>query len=75
MAKKSRPLTQAEIVEVKQLLCKGRNRYDNALLEIEQTWNRLKPSDYAHRAKLTAAAIQMTKIDAGLRVWEEKVQD
>jgi hypothetical protein len=73
VSKKLRPLTPKEIIEVKQLLQKGRNRYNNALLDIEQVWNKVKPHEYVKRAKLVKAALQMAKIDASLKVWEHKV--
>lgn len=75
MAKKSHPLTAQEIIEVKKLLRKGRNRYDNALLDIEKVWQTLKPYDYDRRAKLVKAALRMAKIDQDLKVWEQKVYD
>lgn len=73
MTKKSRPLTAAEIEDVKQLLRKGRNRYNNALLKIEQSWNRLQPGEYARRASLIKAALSMVKIEREIKEWEQKV--
>ncbi len=73
MAKKSRLLTTKEIIGVKKLLQKGRNRYDNALMDIEKVWQTLKPHEYVKRAKLVKAALRMAKIDQDLKVWEQKV--
>ena len=73
MTKKSRPLTTKEIIGVKKLLRKGRNRYDNALMDIENVWQTLKPYEYVKRAKLVKAALDMVKIDQDLKVWERKL--
>ncbi len=75
MVKKVKPLTKQEIQDAKQILLKGRTRYDNAIFEIEQIWNKLKPHDYAKRQKLIKAALGMEKIDQKLKVWEEKVNN
>lgn len=71
--RKPRPLTSKEILGIKKLLQKGRNRYDNALLDIEKVWQTLKPHDYDRRAKLVKAALRMAKIDQDLKVWEQKL--
>ena len=75
MTKKSRPLTSKEIIGVKKLLRKGRNRYDNALMDIEKDWQALKPHEYVKRAKLVKAALRMAKIDQDLKYWEQKAND
>lgn len=75
MVKKDKPLTKQEIQDAKQILLKGRTRYDNAIFEIEQIWNKLKPHDYAKRQKLIKAALGTEKIDQKLKVWEEKVNN
>ncbi len=62
-------------IGVKKLLQRGRNRYDNALLDIEKVWYTLKPYDYTRRAKLLKAALRMVKIDQDLKVWEKKVSN
>ncbi len=73
MAKKDKPLTKQEIQDARQILQKGRTRYENAIFEIEQIWNKLKPHDYAKRQKLIKAALGMAKIDQKLKVWESKL--
>lgn len=73
MVKKDKPLTKKEIQDAKQILQKGRTRYDNAILKIEQIWVKLKPHDYAKRQKLIKAALSMAKIDQQLKVWEKKL--
>lgn len=73
MTKKIVPATAKEIVEITKLLRKGRTRYDNALLEIEQVWGRLKPTDYTRRTELIKSATSMIEIDKELRVWEDKL--
>ena len=75
MTKKSRPLTSAEIEDVKQLLQKGRNRYNNALLDLEHVWNKIGPREYVRRANVIKAALRMVKIDRDLKVWENKVYE
>lgn len=75
MTKKSRLLTEAEINDVKQLLQKGRNRYNNALLDLEHVWNKIGPREYGRRASVIKAALSMVKIDQDLKVWEQKVGD
>lgn len=72
---KSRPLTTKEIQGVKQLLQKGRNRYDNALLQIESTWDKLSPHDYARRSKMIKVVVEMAQIDQSLKVWENKLHE
>jgi len=62
-------------IGVKKLLQRGRNRYDNALLDIEKVWHTLKPYDYTRRAKLVKAALRMVKIDQDLKVWEQKLSN
>ena len=74
MSTKSRPATTKEIVEIARLLRQGRNRYDNALLQIEQVWNKLSPRDYVRRAELIRSATAMLDIDKSLRVWEDKLK-
>ncbi|MBP9669891.1 hypothetical protein KBD75_00640 [Candidatus Woesebacteria bacterium] len=73
MVKKDKPLTKQEIQDAKQILLKGRTRYENAIFEIEQIWNKLKPHDYAKRQKLIKAALGMADIDKQLRGWESKL--
>lgn len=73
MTKKSKPLTKKEILDAKQIVQKGRTRYDNAIFEIEQIWNKLKPHDYVRRQKLIKAALGMADIDKKLKVWESKL--
>lgn len=75
MTKKSRPLTAAEIEDVKQLLRKGRNRYNNAFLDLQHVWNKIGPCEYARRASVIKAALNMIKIDHDLKVWEQKVNN
>ena len=75
MTKKSRPLTAAEIEDVKQLLQKGRNRYNNALLDLEHVWNKIGPREYARRVSVIKAALSMVKIDQDLKVWENKLYE
>lgn len=75
MSKKTQALTANEILDVKKLLRKGRNRYDNALLDIEGVWKTLKPHEYARRAKLIKAALGMLDIDKNLTVWERKINE
>jgi len=73
MKDQSKPTTTKEILEIKHLLRKGRNRYDNELLKIEKIWAGLKPSDYTRRASLIKAANGMIEIDQQLKVWEDKL--
>lgn len=73
MDKKPKPLTKKEVLSAKQILLKGRTRYENAIFEIEQIWNKLKPHDYAKRQKLIKAALKMSEIDRKLKAWEEKI--
>lgn len=73
MDKKSKPLTKKEIQEAKQILQKGRTRYENAIFELEQLWYKLKPHDYLKRQKLIKAALGMADIDKKLKDWEKKL--
>jgi len=73
MSKKDRPATKKELEQIAKLLRKGRNRYDNSLLEIEQIWNTLDPHDYARRAKLIKSTTSMIEIDQTLKAWEQKL--
>ncbi len=73
MIKSSTPATAKEIIEMEQLLRKGRNRYDNALLEIEKVWGKLKPYDYSRRTFVVKTALHMAEIDQSLKVWEQKL--
>ena len=75
MIKNAKPLTKKEIQDAKQILQKGRTRYENAIFELEQLWNKLKPHDYLKRQKLIKAALGMADIDKKLRGWEEKVNN
>ncbi|MEI8232695.1 MAG: hypothetical protein WCG44_03030 [bacterium] len=73
MSKTDHPATTKEIEEITKLLRRGRTRYENSLLEIEQIWNTLDPHDYARRAKLIKSATSMIEIDQTLKAWEQKL--
>lgn len=73
MDQKTRPATKREIERAKQLLRTGRNRYDNEILKMEKVWAKLKPHDYTNRESLIKIALEMTKIDQTLKVWEAKL--
>jgi|GEM_PF-2477768 len=73
MIKKSEPLTKVEIEDARVILAKGRNRYEDALLEIEQVWNKLRPNEYVKRKKLVKAVLKMAQIDQKLKGWEKKL--
>lgn len=70
----TKPLTKKEIIEAKEILGKGRTRYDNAIFEIEQLWGKLKLHDYGKREKLMKAAFHMAKIGRKLTDWESKLR-
>ena len=73
MIKSSTPATAKEIIEMEQLHAKGRNRYDNALLEIEKVWVKLQALRLLASHFRSQNRSHMAEIDQSLKVWEQKL--
>jgi hypothetical protein len=74
MAQDLRPLTAKEMREVREVLRKGRNHYEDKLLEVERIWARLKPTDYKDRKQITNLVPELIDLDLFLRTYEDKLR-
>lgn len=74
MSKKTISVESKDLEEIKKILRQGRNRYDNALLEIESVWHKIGPHDYTRRAKIVKAVLGMVEVDQSLKMWENKLK-
>ena len=74
MNKTSHTISVKEAKELLEILRKGRNRYDNRLMEVEKIWARLKPNDYQARKKITDLVPELLDLDRYLKEWEDKLR-
>lgn len=74
MSKQTRPATAKEIRDAKALLRKGRNHFDNELMEVERIWAKLKPHDYHARELVLKMTNRMIELNKQLKMWEDKLK-
>ena len=74
MVKIKKTISKKETLDIKGMLDKARNRYDNELIRIEKIWSSLKQGDYDRRKSVLGVLAQMNEIDQSLKAWENKLK-